>query len=81
MDRHDYLSQLSKSELEILAAATGTKPIYLRQVSTGFRRPSIALALKLERATGARLTARALRPDLPWPETRATATATEDATT
>lgn len=70
MDRHDYLSQLSKSELEILAAATGTKPIYLRQVNTGFRRPSIALALKLESASGGRITARELRADLPWPEPR-----------
>ncbi len=66
MNMHAYLQQFSKAEIETLAAATGTKPIYLRQIATGFRRPSIALALKLEHASGGLITARELRPDLPW---------------
>ena len=66
MNMHAYLQQVSKAEIETLAAATGTKPIYLRQVGTGFRRPSIALALKLEHASSGLITARELRPDLPW---------------
>ena len=78
MDIH-YLRQLTKTELKTLATAAGTKPIYLRQVSTGFRRPSITLALKLEHASGGLITARELRPDLPWPASRPSAH--EDATT
>jgi len=67
MNLRAYLKVLHPGHLDALAEATGTKPVYLRQVSRGFRRPSMTLALKLEAASGGVLTARELRPDLPWP--------------
>lgn len=61
-----------------LARAAGTKVIYLRQIRHGHRRPSADLAIRLEHASGGLITARELRPDLPWP---ATPPINEDATT
>ena len=67
MDLNDYLKSLNRGEIDALDKAAGTKPIYLRHISRGFRRPSMVLALKLESLTQGVLTARELRPDLPWP--------------
>ena len=50
-----------------MARQAGTSMPYLQQCKDGRRRLSADLALKLEAASGGVLTARELRPDLPWP--------------
>lgn len=67
MNMAHYLKTLDAQAIKRLAAALGTKPIYLRQIGYGFRRPSISMALRIEQASGGLTTARELRPDLPWP--------------
>lgn len=37
------------------------------------QQPSASMALTIEKATAGKLTARELRPDLPWPEPRSAA--------
>jgi DNA-binding transcriptional regulator YdaS (Cro superfamily) len=67
MDIKTYLKQHKASERRRLADAAGTKLIYLRQMSNGSRRPSAEMAVRLEHASHGIITARELRPDLPWP--------------
>ena len=69
MDINTYLKQHSIQARRDLAQAAGTKLIYLRQVSTGLRNISAELAIRLEHASHGLITARELRPDLPWPGT------------
>jgi DNA-binding transcriptional regulator YdaS (Cro superfamily) len=69
MNMADYLKTLDSDGIARFAEAVGTKPVYLRQISYGFRRPSMRLALHIEKVTNGQLTARNLRPDLPWTET------------
>ncbi len=69
MNMNHYLKTLNTAALARFAHAVGTKPIYLRQIGYGFRRPSMRLALHIEEASHGQVTARELRPDLPWPGT------------
>lgn len=71
MNMTDYLKTLDSDGITHFAKSVGTKPVYLRQISYGFRRPSMRLALHMEHVTNGELTACELRPDLPWPETLA----------
>ncbi|NEV64718.1 helix-turn-helix domain-containing protein [Thiorhodococcus minor] len=50
--------------LAFVAAAAGTKPVYLRQVARGHRRAGHALARAIERATDGLVTIHDLRPDI-----------------
>jgi DNA-binding transcriptional regulator YdaS (Cro superfamily) len=68
MDLNTYLSRHSTADLRQLAGRAGTQLIYLRHVSAGHRRMSADLAIRLEWASAGQLTARELRPDLPWPD-------------
>jgi DNA-binding transcriptional regulator YdaS (Cro superfamily) len=68
MDLKTFLSQHSTADLGQLATRAGTQLIYLRHVSAGHRRISANLAIRLEWASAGQLTARELRPDLPWPD-------------
>lgn len=70
MDLKTYLQHHKARARRALAEAAGTKLIYLRQISHGRRRPSADLAIRLEHVSGGLITARELRPDLPWPEPR-----------
>ena len=67
MNMAHYLKTLDPTAIAHFAHAVGTKVVYLRQIGYGFRRPSIRLALNIERVSGGQVTARELRPDLPWP--------------
>lgn len=67
MDIKTYLKQHNIQSRRDLAEAAGTKLIYLRQISTGLRKVSADLAVRLEHASGGLITAYELRPDLPWP--------------
>ena len=79
MDIPTYFQQHGIHARRELARAAGTKLIYLRQIRHGLRRPSAELALRLEHASGGLITARELRPDLPWPARQPTTS--EDAIT
>lgn len=52
-----------------IAIQAGTSLNYLRQCKYGQRRMSADLAVWMEHVTEGELTARELRPDLPWPTT------------
>lgn len=67
MNMANYLKTLDTRAVARFADAVGTKVIYLRQIGYGFRRPSMRLALLIEHASHGLITARELRPDLPWP--------------
>lgn len=69
MDIRTFLKQHRAVEARMLARRAGTSHGYLRLLGYGVRRPSVGLALMLEHASAGLLTARELRPDLPWPET------------
>jgi DNA-binding transcriptional regulator YdaS (Cro superfamily) len=56
-----------KTTIAAIARQAGTSLGYLEHVTKGRRRMSADLAILLEHATGGELTARELRPDLPWP--------------
>ena len=79
MDIQTYIKQSRGHHAKALAQMAGTSVGYLRLLSYGLRRPSADMALKLEHASGGLITARELRPDLPWPASRSIAH--EDATT
>lgn len=76
MNLQHYLKQHRGQAARDLAQATGTSVGYLREISYGLRRPSAEMALKLERASGGLITARDIRPDLPWPAVPSAAAAT-----
>jgi hypothetical protein len=46
----DLYPRLTPDQVQALAEASGTKPVYLRQLSTGFRRPSLSLMVRLCKA-------------------------------
>ncbi|CAK0755569.1 hypothetical protein CCP4SC76_2660008 [Gammaproteobacteria bacterium] len=60
MDISSYL----KANAKKLAESSGTRPVYLRQIASGFRKPSAALAWRLECASGGVISRYDLRPDI-----------------
>ena len=67
MDIPTFLKQHTAANTRAIAAKAGTTLGYLRLIGYGIRRPSADMALRLEHASNGLLTARELRPDLPWP--------------
>ena len=67
MDLNDFFNKYDKVHIAAIAAEAGTSLGYLRGCLYGQRRMSASLAVWLEHVTHGELTARALRPDLPWP--------------
>lgn len=67
MDLQAYFSQKPRTAIEAVAERAGTSLAYLQHCKYGNRRMSADLALWLEHVTDGELTARELRPDLPWP--------------
>lgn len=68
MNLHAYFDQYPTAAIADIAKQAGTSLAYLQHCKYGNRRMSADLAIKLEHITGGELTARELRPDLPWPE-------------
>lgn len=60
----EFWKALSPEDRESLAAQAETSAGYLRQVLIYGRKPSAAMAKRLEVASAGRLTRKALRPDL-----------------
>lgn len=81
MNMTNYLKTLDTRTVTRFADAVGTKAIYLRQIGYGFRRPSMRLALHIEQASHGLITAREVRPDLPWPGSFPAATAVSPSAT
>lgn len=59
-----YIRTVGRVGRERLAGACGTSVGYLYQIAGGHRRPSVPLALRLERHTGGWVCRCALRPDV-----------------
>ena len=68
MNLHAYFDQYPTATIAAIAQRAGSSLAYLQHCKYGNRRMSADLAIKLEYVTGGELTARELRPDLPWPE-------------
>lgn len=68
MDVKAYLKHHKARAKRDLAEAAGTNISYLRQIGYGIRLPSAELAIRLEYASHGLITAREVRPDLPWPK-------------
>lgn len=66
MDIKTYLTVNTTATARALARRAGTSHGYLRLMGYGVRRPSAEMALKLESASDGLITARELRPDVPW---------------
>lgn len=64
MNAREYHDTHDKADLAELCAAAGTNYAYWRQIAYGHRKPSWALARRLEDASGGLITARELRPDI-----------------
>lgn len=64
MEMRAYYTNLDADARAKLAEAVATSPAYLSQIAYGHRRPSLQMALAIERETGGTITARGLRPDL-----------------
>ena len=61
----DVLKDLPRAEVERVAAAAGTTMAYLtEQLANGHRKPSVALAKRLVKALGDRVSLADLRPDI-----------------
>ena len=62
----NMLSFLSKHPdlVQSVAAEAGTKPVYLRQIAYGHRKPSHGLSKAIERASAGAVTVHDLRPDI-----------------
>ena len=69
MNLNDFFMKHDTAHIASIAEAAGTSLGYLRGCLYGQRRMSADLALWLEYVTNGELTARDLRPDLPWPPT------------
>ena len=69
MNLHAYFDKHPTTYIADIAKQAGTSLGYLRGCKYGQRQMSADLAIWLEYATGGELTARELRPDLPWPGT------------
>ena len=67
MNLHAYFNQYPTAAIAAIASQAGTSIAYLQHCKYGTRRMSADLAIKLEHVTSGELTARELRPDLPWP--------------
>lgn len=67
MNIHEYFLKYSTAAIAVTAKRAGTSLPYLQHCKYGFRRMSADLAIRLEHITNGELTARDLRPDLPWP--------------
>lgn len=63
MDIKRYL-QSHPDDVQRIAELAGTKPVYLRQIAGGHRRPSHKLAQAIQRATAGAVTVHDLRPDI-----------------
>ncbi|MDG9928511.1 MULTISPECIES: YdaS family helix-turn-helix protein [unclassified Pseudomonas] len=72
MNLHSYIKPLSKEDLEAFSARCDTTSGQIKQVAYG-RRPSAELAIKIEIASGGRVTCEQLRPDVNWGYLRGTA--------
>ena len=72
MNLNEYFSKYRVAHLTSVAQQAGTSLGYLRGCKYGQRQMSADLAIWLEYVTGGELTARELRPDLPWPGTAPT---------
>lgn len=66
MNLHDYFSKHGTKSVSKIAERAGTNLPYLQQCKYGTRRMSADLAIVLEHVTNGEMTARELRPDLPW---------------
>ena len=67
MNLDAYFAQYPTTAIAAMAARAGTRLAYLQHCKYGNRRLSADLAIRLEHVTSGELTARELRPDLPWP--------------
>lgn len=67
MNLHAYFNQHRSETIAAIAERAGSNLSYLQHCKYGNRRMSADLAIRLEWASGGELTARELRPDLPWP--------------
>lgn len=56
--------------VQAVAAEANTKPVYLRQIAYGHRKPSHGLAKAIEKATNGAVTVHDLRPDIFGPAPR-----------
>lgn len=72
MNLDAYFDKYPTHAIAATAQQAGTSLGYLRGCKYGQRQMSADLALWLEYVTGGELTARELRPDLPWPGTTPT---------
>ncbi|KPY64866.1 hypothetical protein ALP50_03290 [Pseudomonas syringae pv. spinaceae] len=66
MNLHDYIKPFDKPLLDSFAASCGTTAGQLKQVAYGYRRPSAALAISIERETSRAVTCEDMRPDIDW---------------
>lgn len=64
----DLLLQLDDTERDELAERCGVKTRYLQFIAyhKGDKRPSAETAIRIHAATKGLVTAKSLRPDLPW---------------
>ncbi|MDG4549848.1 MAG: YdaS family helix-turn-helix protein [Candidatus Contendobacter sp.] len=67
MNLTDFFKAHGTAHIAEIAAQANTSLGYLRGCLYGQRRMSADLAIWLEHVTSGELTARELRPDLPWP--------------
>ena len=70
MNLQAYFNTHPHPTIAATARRAGTSLAYLQHCKYGNRRMSADLAIRLEHVTAGELTARELRPDLPWPESR-----------
>lgn len=71
----EYLNSLTVKEAESLAARCNTSFAYLKQIAYGHRRCREALAIRLEKESGKKITCEQLRPDVDWAYLRSSQTA------
>ncbi len=67
MNLQTYFDQYGTAGVKVMAERIGSSMAYLQHCKYGNRRMSADMAIRLEQASGGVLTARELRPDLPWP--------------
>lgn len=59
MDARTFINRYP-ADVVMVCESAGTKPVYLRQIANGHRRPSPVLAKKLEEASAGRMDAMSL---------------------
>lgn len=67
MNLNEYFDLYGHQQAGVVAKKAGTTLGYLRGCLYGQRRMSADIAIRLEDASDGDMTARELRPDLPWP--------------